>query len=169
MKSNTASALKGDDKVIDCLNQQLTNELTAINQYFLHARMFRHWGLAALDEKEYSESIGEMKHADRLIQRVLVLGGLPNLQALGKLMVGEDTAEILHGDHKLEVEAREHVRNSIGICEEARDFVSREILVDILDDTEQHIDWLETQFDLIERVGLQNYQQSMMGSVGEGG
>jgi bacterioferritin len=161
------SALRGDKKIIDCLNQQLTNELTAINQYFLHARIFRHWGLGALDAKEYEESIGEMKHADRLIQRILMLGGLPNLQALGKLMIGENTSEILQSDHRLEVAAREHVRKSVVLCEEARDFVSRELLVDILDDTEEHIDWLETQLELIERVGLQNYQQTMIGSVGD--
>ncbi|MGE0312804.1 MAG: bacterioferritin [Lautropia sp.] len=155
--------MKGDRKVIDCLNQQLTNELTAINQYFLHARIFRHWGLEALDHKEYEESIGEMKHADRLIQRILMLGGLPNLQALGKLMIGEHTEEILRCDLRLEVGAREHVRASIPICEEARDFVSRELLVKILDETEEHIDWLETQLELIERIGIANYQQSMMG------
>ncbi len=162
-----ASALKADKKIIDCLNQQLTNELTAINQYFLHARIFRHWGLRALDEKEYEESIGEMKHADRLVQRILMLGGLPNLQALGKLLIGESTTEILQNDHKLESTAREHVRKSIVVCEEARDFISRELLVDILHDTEEHIDWLETQLELIERVGLQNYQQTMIGEAGE--
>ena len=163
----SSSHLKGDRKVIDCLNQQLTHELTAINQYFLHARIFRHWGLAGLDHKEYEESIGEMKHADRLIQRILMLDGLPNLQALGKLMIGENTEEILRCDLKLEVAARGHVRVSIPICEEARDFVSRSLLVDILDDTEEHIDWLETQLELIERVGLPNYQQSKMESSNE--
>ena len=160
--STPPSALKADKKIIDCLNQQLTNELTAINQYFLHARIYRHWGLEGLNKKEYEESIGEMKHADRLIERILMLGGLPNLQNLHKLMIGENTAEILQCDHKLEVAAREHVRNSIVICEEARDFVSRELFVAILDDTEEHIDWLETQLELIDRVGLQNYQQTYM-------
>lgn len=158
----SSSALKGDKKVIDCLNQQLTNELTAINQYFLHARIFRHWGLPGLNEKEYQESIGEMKHADALIERILMLGGLPNLQNLHKIMIGENTAEILQCDLKLEVAAREHVRKSIVLCEEGRDFISRELLVEILDDTEEHIDWLETQLELIDRVGLQNYQQSFM-------
>ena len=162
--SKTSSHLQGDRSIIDCLNQQLLNELTAINQYFLHARIYRHWGLEALGRKEYEESIGEMKHADRLIQRVLMLGGLPNLQAPGKLMIGEHTEEMLRCDLKLEVAAREHVRASIPLCEAARDFVSRELLVDILDDTEEHIDWLETQLELIERVGIANYQQSMLGS-----
>ncbi len=161
------SALKADKKIIDCLNQQLTNELTAINQYFLHARIYKHWGLAGLNKKEYEESIGEMKHADSLIERILMLGGLPNLQTLHKLMIGENTAEIIQCDHKLEVAAREHVRKSIVICEEARDFISRELFVQILDDTEEHIDWLETQLELIERVGLQNYQQTFMDGNGD--
>ena len=161
------SALKGEKKIIDCLNQQLTNELTAINQYFLHARIYRHWGLEGLNKKEYEESIGEMKHADRLIERILMLGGLPNLQNLHKLMIGENTAEILQCDLKLEVAAREHVRKSIVICEEARDFVSRELFIGILDDTEEHIDWLETQLELIDRVGLQNYQQTYMTGDGD--
>ena len=163
----SASALKGDKKIIDCLNQQLTNELTAINQYFLHARIYKHWGLTGLNKKEYEESIGEMKHADRLIERILMLDGLPNLQNLHKLMIGENTTEILQCDLKLEVAARDHVRKSIVLCEEARDFVSRELMVEILDDTEEHIDWLETQLELIERVGLQNYQQSFMAAEGD--
>jgi bacterioferritin len=157
------ASLKGDKKVIDCLNQQLTNELTAINQYFLHSRIFRHWGLERLGAVEYRESIGEMKHADRLIARILMLGGLPNLQALGKLMIGESTPEILRCDHKLEVAARDHVRAGVALCEAARDFVSRELLVAILDETEEHIDWLETQLELIDRIGLPNYQQTMIG------
>ena len=157
------SALAGDEKVIEALNKQLTNELTAVNQYFLHARMYEHRGLDRLNDKEYDESIGEMKHADKLVKRVLVLGGLPNLQALHKLRIGENTPEMLECDHALEVSAREHVRSAILLCEEARDFVSRELLVEILDDTEEHIDWLETQLELIEAIGLPNYEQSMMG------
>lgn len=157
--------MKGDAKVIAHLNAQLKNELSAINQYFLHSRMLGHWGLRALGKKEYEESIGEMKHADRLVRRVLMLGGLPNLQALHKLRIGENTREMLSCDHALEVSARDHLRDSVALCEQVRDFVSRELLVDILEDTEEHIDWLETQLELIERVGLQNYQQSMMGEA----
>ena len=159
--------MKGDAKVIACLNAQLKNELSAINQYFLHSRMFGHWGLRVLEKKSYDESIGEMKHADRLIERILMLDGLPNLQDLGKLLIGEDTREILACDLKLESSARETVRDGIAECESARDYVSRALLQDILDDTEEHIDWLETQLELIERVGLQNYQQSMMGADGD--
>ena len=155
--------MKGDTEVIACLNAQLKNELTAINQYFLHARIYGHWGLHRLAKKEYDESIGEMKHADRLIERILMLDGLPNLQDLHKLLIGEDTAEILSCDLKLERTARETIRDGIAKCESLRDYVSRALLQDILDDTEEHIDWLETQLELIERVGLQNYQQSMMG------
>ena len=158
--------MKGDAKVIACLNAQLKNELSAINQYFLHSRMYGHWGLERLEKKEYEESIGEMKHADRLIARILMLDGLPNLQDLHKLLIGEDTREVLSCDLTLEQSARETVRAGIAECEAARDYVSRALLQDILDDTEEHIDWLETQLDLIERVGLQNYQQSMMGNAG---
>lgn len=157
--------MKGDPQVIAMLNQQLTNELTAINQYFLHARIYQHWGLKKLNRKEYDESIGEMKHADRLIQRILMLDGLPNLQALHKLKIGENTPEILNCDLALESAAQVHVKDAIVYCESVRDFVSRDLLQDILDDTEEHIDWLETQIDLIDKVGLQNYQQSMMGDV----
>ncbi|MFA7505597.1 MAG: bacterioferritin [Burkholderiaceae bacterium] len=163
MGKKNASALAGDKKVIEALNKQLTNELTAINQYFLHARMYENRGLERLNEKEYAESIGEMKHADRLVKRVLMLDGLPNLQALHKLRIGENTPEMLACDLALEVGARDHVRDAILICEQARDFVSRELFVDILDDTEEHIDWLETQLDLIQAIGLPNYEQSMMG------
>lgn len=155
--------MKGDAKVIACLNAQLKNELSAINQYFLHSRMYGHWGLKRLEKKEYDESIGEMKHADRLIERILMLDGLPNLQDLHKLLIGEDTKEVLSCDLTLEQTARETVRDGIAQCEEVRDYVSRALLQDILDDTEEHIDWLETQLELIDRVGLQNYQQSMMG------
>lgn len=162
-RTKAKSALKGDKKVLDALNAQLANELTAINQYFLHARMYKNWGLERLNDKEYAESIGEMKHADLLIERILMLDGLPNLQHLHKLLIGENTQEMLSCDLKLECSAREHLLNAVQICESARDFVSRELFVDILDDTEEHIDWLETQLDLIDRVGLQNYEQTMMG------
>lgn len=159
--------MKGDAKVIACLNAQLKNELSAINQYFLHSRMFGHWGLRVLEKKAYDESIGEMKHADRLIARILMLDGLPNLQDLHKLLIGEDTREILACDLKLESSALETIRDGIAHCESVRDYVSRALLQEILDDTEEHIDWLETQLELIERVGLQNYQQSMMGTHGD--
>jgi bacterioferritin len=157
--------MKGDRQVIAMLNGQLTNELTAINQYFLHARIYRHWGLERLGAKEYEESIGEMKHADRLIERILVLDGLPNLQGLNKVMVGETTPEILQCDLKAEQGSQAHLKDAIAHCEAVRDFVSRELLEDILEDTEEHIDWLETQIELIARVGLENYQQSMMGTA----
>jgi bacterioferritin len=154
--------MKGDPRVIELLNAQLKNELTAINQYFLHSRIFRHWGFAALAKKEYEESIGEMKHADRLIERILTLDGLPNLQDLHKVMVGEDTPEILSCDLMLEKTAQTTIKDGIAYCESVRDYVSRDILGKILEDTEEHIDWLETQLELINKVGLQNYQQSMM-------
>ena len=155
--------MKGDPNVIKLLNDQLTNELTAINQYFLHSRIYRHWGFEKLGKKEYEESIGEMKHADRLIERVLMLDGLPNLQALHKLMIGETVPEILNCDLQLELVSQKTVKEGIAACEQARDFVSRELLKNILDDTEEHIDWLETQIELVERVSLQNYLKSQMG------
>lgn len=154
--------MKGDKNVIKLLNAQLTNELTAINQYFLHARMYRHWGLQKLGKKEYEESIGEMKHADKLINRILMLDGLPNVQALHKIMVGENTPEMLQCDLNLEYGARHTVKEGIACAETAADYVSRDVLLEILDDTEEHIDWLETQLALIEKVGLQNYLQSQM-------
>ena len=157
--------MKGDKNVIKLLNAQLTNELTAINQYFLHARMYKHWGLEKLGKKEYEESIGEMKHADKLIERILMLDGLPNVQLMHKVMLGENTPEMLKCDLKLEYGAQKTVKEGIASAEAAADYVSRELLQKILDDTEEHIDWLETQLDLIEKVGLQNYQQSQMGAA----
>ena len=157
--------MKGDPNIIKLLNDQLTNELTAINQYFLHARMYKHWGLEKLGKKEYDESIGEMKHADKLIDRILMLDGLPNLQALHKLMIGENVPEMLDCDLQLERGAQQTVKDGIAACEAARDYVSRELFQHILDDTEEHIDWLETQKDLIDKVGIQNYLQSQMGDA----
>lgn len=154
--------MQGDRQIIASLNAQLKNELTAINQYFLHSRTLKHWGFGKLGDKVYAESIGEMKHADRLIERILLLEGLPNLQDLGRLMIGENPAEMLSCDLTLERASHETVKNAIGQCELAGDFVSREIFVKILDDTEQHIEWLQTQLALIDHVGLQNYLQSQM-------
>jgi bacterioferritin len=154
--------MKGDTKVTDYLNRVLTNELTAINQYFLHARMFRHWGLKKLDECEYHESVDEMKHADKLINRTLFLEGLPNLQQLNKLYVGESVPEALACDLRLEIEAIPLLKEAIAYCESCGDYVTRELFEDILDGEEEHVDWLETQIELIGKVGLQNYLQSQM-------
>ena len=157
--------MKGDPQVIKHLQAQLKNELTAINQYFLHYRMLKHWGFDKLAKKEYDESIGEMKHADWLMDRIFMLDGLPNLQDLGKLNIGEDVPELLTSDLALERGAQDTIKAGIAHCESVRDFVSRDLLLKILDDTEEHVDFLETQLELIEKVGLPNYLQSQMGEL----
>ena len=156
--------MKGDAKVTGFLNTVLGNELVAINQYFLHARMYKDWGLKTLGDHEYHESIDEMKHADLLIERILFLEGLPNMQDLGKLMIGENTQEMLECDLKLEMIAHQDLKDAVAYSESVRDYVSRDLFQNIIESEEEHIDWLETQLTLISKVGIENYQQSMMES-----
>ena len=155
--------MEGSARVIDCLNRVLLNELTAINQYFLHSRMLKNWGISGLAKHEYEESVDEMRHADSLIERILFLEGLPNLQDLGKLMIGESTREILECDLGLEHAAIPAVRDAIAACEAEADYISRELLEDILEGEEEHVDWLETQLGLIDRMGLENFIQHHSG------
>jgi len=157
--------MQGDPKIIHHLQAQLRNELTVTNQYYLHYRILKHWGLDRLAKREYDESLCEMKHADKLMARILMLGGLPNLQDLGKLLVGEDVAEILDCDLRAERAAQLTLKEGIYHCETVRDYMSRELLQDILGETEEHIDFLETQLDLVNKVGLPNYLQSQMGET----
>ncbi len=154
--------MKADATVLKHLNKALGNELIAINQYFLHSRMYREWGLGKLAAKEYEESIDEMKHADELIERILFLEGLPNLQNLGKLLIGENTREMLECDLKLEMQALPTLKEGIAYAETVQDYVSRDLLASILHSEEEHVDWLETQLALIDKIGIENYQQSMI-------
>jgi len=154
--------MKGDDKIIAHLNQVLKNELTAINQYFLHSRMFRDWGLNKLAEHEYAESVDEMKHADQIIERILFLEGLPNVQDIGKVMIGEDVKEALECDLRMEMKAIPDLRAAVADAEQLKDYVSRDLFRSILDAEEEHVDWLETQLALIDKIGLPNYLQAQM-------